>query len=42
MTIKDASIRFSLEEKEIRNLYKPGIIIGAQKDRRCVALYAKI
>lgn len=38
MTIKEASIRFNLDEKEVRKRYKAGMIIDARKDGRCVVI----
>lgn len=38
MTVKEASIRFNLDEKEVRKRYKAEMIIGARKDGRCVVI----
>jgi hypothetical protein len=38
MTVKEASIHFNLEEKEIRKRYNAKMIIGARKDGRCIVI----
>lgn len=38
MTVKEASIHFNLEEKEIRKRYNAKMIIGARKDGKCIVI----
>lgn len=38
MTVKEASVRFNLEEKEIRKRYNAKMIIGARKDGRRIVI----
>jgi hypothetical protein len=38
MTIKEASVHFNLDEKEIRARKKDNMIIGVRKDGKCVVI----
>lgn len=38
MTVKEASVKFNIEEKEIRNRKKDNMIIGARKEGRNIVI----